>query len=194
MCLGSNMHVMMQDLEEGNGSPLPHGLSILNTCTKMTTGNKWLVVIVKNLTTVLITIATEIKIAQVEAVNAIPQVGAVPGMLEKLDEMQEIQRTKMSVEQRKEALFQQLNLSGLEVWSVKNQAAAHALLAEYHDIFSLEPGELGCTDLVKHEIKVINDEPFKERIWRIPPSIVDEVCAYMNEMLEVGAICPSQSL
>ena len=30
--------------------------------------------------------------------------------------------------------------------------------AEYHDIFSLEPRELGCTSLVKHEIRVVDDE------------------------------------
>ena len=39
----------------------------------------------------------------------------------------------------------------------------------------------------------IDDKPFKERFQRIPPSMVDEVCAYMKEMLEVGAICASQS-
>ena len=70
----------------------------------------------------------------------------------------------MSVEQRKEVLCQQLELSGLEGWSEKNQAAARVLLAEYHDIFSLEPGKMGCTDLVKDEIPVIDDEPFKERL------------------------------
>ena len=42
-----------------------------------------------------------------------------------------------------------------------NQVAACALLAEYHEIFSLEPGELGCTDLVKHKIRVVDDEHFK---------------------------------
>ena len=125
MCLSSNMYVMMQALEEGNGSHLPHGLSILNTYTEMTTGSKWVAVIVKNLTTALITMAKGVKIAQVIAANAIPQVGNMPGMLEKLDKMQGIQRTKMSVEQRKEALFQQLDLSGLEGWSAKNWAAAH---------------------------------------------------------------------
>ena len=40
--------------------------------------------------------------------------------------------------------------------------AAHTLLAKYHDIFSLEPGDLGCTDVAKHEIRVVDDEPFKE--------------------------------
>ena len=67
------------------------------------------------------------------------------------------------MEQRKEVLFQELDLSGLEGWSDKDQVAAHALVAEYHDIFFLEPGKLGCTDLAKHEIRVIDDEPFEER-------------------------------
>ena len=89
-------------------------------------------------------------------------------MLEKLYEMQGVQRVKMSVEQRKEAFFQQLDLSDLEGWSPKNWAATCTLLAEYHTIFSLEPGELGCTDLAKNEIKVADNEPFEERFWRIP--------------------------
>ena len=62
-------------------------------------------VVVKNLAAALITIAKGVKIAQVVAVNVIPQVKISPGMLEKLDKMQGIQRSMMSVEQRKEALF-----------------------------------------------------------------------------------------
>ena len=88
---------------------------------------------------------------------------------------------------------QQVDVSGLEQWNKAVQVATHTLLAEYYDIFSLEPRELGCTDLAKHEIRVVDDEPFKEQFWRIPPPMVDEVWAYMKEMLEVGAICPSQS-
>ena len=107
--------------------------------------------------------------------------------------MQGIQQTKMSVERRREVLFQQLDLSGLEGWSEGNQVAAHALLAEYHDIFSLEPGELGCTNLAKHEIRVVDNEPFKEQFQRIPPPMVDKVWAHVKEMLEVGTIYPSQS-
>ena len=77
------------------------------------------------------------------------------------------------------------------VWP--KQAAVHALLAELHDIFSLEPAELGCTDIVKHEIRVVDDEPFKERFQRISPPMVDKAHAHMKEMLEVGVICSSQS-
>ena len=48
--------------------------------------------------------------------------------------------------------------------------------------------------MVKHEVKVIDNELFKDRFQRIPPPMVDEVCAHMKEILEVGTICPSQSL
>ena len=116
----------------------------------------------KNLTTVLITIAKGVKVTQIVAVIAVPPVDLASKTLEELDEVQGIQWTKMSVERRKEVLLQQLDLSGLDRWSAANQVAACALLADNHDIFLLEPGELGCTDQAKHEIGVVDDKPFKE--------------------------------
>ena len=92
----------------------------MNTYTEMATGSKRVAVMVKNLTTALITISQGVKIVQVIAANAIPQVGVAPGTLKELDEMQGIQIAKMSVEQRKGVLFQQLDLSGLERWSAEN--------------------------------------------------------------------------
>ena len=53
-----------------------------------------------------------------------PQVEIVLVTLEKLDEIQGIQGTRMSIVWRKEMLFQQLDLSCLEGWSDKNQGAA----------------------------------------------------------------------
>ena len=106
---------------------------------------------------VLITIAKGVKVTQVVTANAFPQVEVAPTTLEKLDEVQGIQWTKMLVERRREVLFQQLDLSGLEGWFKENQAATCALLPEYHDIFSLKPRELGCTNLAKHEIRVVDD-------------------------------------
>ena len=71
--------------------------------------------------------------------------------------------------------------------------AARELLAKYNNIFSLEPSELGCTVATKHEIKVMDDMPFKERFRRIPPPLVEEVWASLREMLETGTMQPSQS-
>ena len=87
MFLSSNMHVMMQTLKGDDGPCLPHGLSIMSTYTKMSTGSKWVVIVVKNLTATLITIANTIKVAQVVAVYTVPQVEVAPETLEKLDEM-----------------------------------------------------------------------------------------------------------
>ena len=39
----------------------------------------------------------------------------------------------------------------------------------------------------------MKDEPFKERFRRIAPPLVDEVCQHIQEMLDGGAIRPSQS-
>ena len=72
-------------------------------------------------------------------------------------------------------LLQQLDSADLDGWSEASQAITCALLADYHDIFSLEPEELGCTNLAKHEIRIVDDEPFKEWFQRIPPPMVDEV-------------------
>ena len=120
---------------EDDGSCLPHGLSVMNTYTKMTTGSKWVVVVVKNQTTALITITKGIKVTWVVAANVVPHVEVVPGTLEKPDEIQGVQRVKMLTGQGKGALFQQLDFSGLEGWSAENWAAACTLLVEYHDIF-----------------------------------------------------------
>ena len=163
---------------------MPHVLSVVNTYTKVTTRSKQVAVVVKILMVIPITITKGVKVTQVVAANAMPKVEVVPRTLEKLYEMQGIQQTRMSVQQRREVLFQQLDLSGLEGWSNKDQAAAHTLLAEYHDI-SLEPGELGYTDLAKQKIK--------ERFQGIPSPMEDEVQAQVKEMLEAGAIHLSKS-
>ena len=65
--------------------------------------------------------------------------------------------------QRHGKLFNELDLSGLDSWAPELADAACWLLAEYHDIFSLDPAELGCTHSTEHTIKVTDDTPFKER-------------------------------
>ena len=193
MLLGNNMHVMTQSVKGVDGPHLPHGLSVVKMYNEVTSRSKHIGEVLKNLTAILVTIAKGMNVTQVVAANAVPQVEVAPRPLEELDEVQGIQQTKMLVERTREVFFQQLDLSGLEKLSEGNQVVTYDLLAEYHDIFSLEPRELGCTDLAKHEISVVDDKPLKEWFWRIPPYMVDEALAHVKEMLEAGAICPSQS-
>ena len=56
-----------------------------------------------------------------------------------------------------------LDLLGLDQWPEEKVGHARELLMEYHDIFSLDDNELGCASQVKQNIKVTDDEPFKEQ-------------------------------
>ena len=61
------------------------------------------------------------------------------------DEVHSYQMPKLTVKQRQEKLFEELDLSGLEFWPPELVASTWSFLAKYHDIFSLEPSELGYT-------------------------------------------------
>ena len=69
---------------------------------------------------------------------------------------------KFTVRQKHGKLFDELDLSGLNSWAPELAHAASQLLAEYHDVFSLDLVELGCTHSIGHTIRVTDDTPFKE--------------------------------
>ena len=131
-------------------------------------------------------------IAQVQAMNKVPQPHLKPGTLEYLKVSEDLKPT-LSVEECQEKLMATLDLSGLNKWPEENVRHTHELLMEYHDIFSLDNNELGCASQVKHSIKVTDDEPFKEQFRHIPPPLLEEVRTHVNDMLQAGAIQPSSS-
>ena len=103
-------------------------------------------------------------------------------------------RECMTVQEWQDKLLEKLNLDGLSQWTPRNAAIARELLLSYHDAFSLEPDELGCMSTIEHVIRLSDEEPFKEWFRHIPPPLLDEVRASLRDMLEAGAIRPSQSL
>ena len=78
----------------------------------------------------------------------------------------------LSVKERRKVLFEKLELLGLKSWLEENKEKALNLLAEYHDIFALEDGEMGCTEAAEHKIEVTDPRPFKERLRNIPSSLM----------------------
>ena len=99
----------------------------------------------------------------------------------------------MSVQEQQKRWMDKLNLDGLSEWSTCNAAIVKELLLSYHDTFVLEANELGCTSAIEHEICLNDDEPFKEHFRYIPLPLLEEVHASLRDMLEAGAIWPSQS-
>ena len=53
--------------------------------------------------------------------------------------------------------------------------------------------DLSKTSLVKHSIRLMDNAPFKEHYWQIPPSMYEEVREHLKEVLEIGSIWPSHS-
>ena len=90
--------------------------------------------------------------------------------------------------ERSDKLFSKLDLSGMEEWPDDIQHEAVELFKEYHHLFALSDLELGCTSNIKHEIKLNNEVPFKDRYRRIPPQQFEEVRNHLQDMLKIRAI------
>ena len=86
-----------------------------------------------------------------------------------------------------------IDLSGLENWPEKLQHEAKEMLKRNAKVFSKDDMDMGRTNLVKHYIKLTDPVPFKEAYRRIPPQMYDEVKTHLQEMLDLGAIRPSNS-
>ena len=85
-------------------------------------------------------------------------------------------------------ILDQLNLEGLESWTVEQQQSAKDLLVDSANVFSQSALDLGKCNIMKHAIKITDPQPFKERYRRILPHLYEEVKNHLQEMVEVGAI------
>ena len=117
----------------------------------------------------------------------------MPKLPVEVNEPQDPHTPKLTVRQRQGKLFEELEMSGLELWPPELADSTQQLLAKYHNVFSLESTELGCIHSTKHVIKVTVNTPFKEWFRQIPLPLVGEVHNHLQEMLDSGAIWPSQS-
>ena len=99
---------------------------------------------------------------------------------------------KPTVRQRHGKLFNELDLGSLDSWTLELADAAHLLLAKYHDVFSLDPTELGWSHPKEHIIKMTDNTPFKEWFRQIPPPLVEEVRNHLKKMLESSPLDPAR--
>ena len=199
---GCKAHVCVTDIDSSSGPQPPAGIHVddsyhvLNPCTNA------LVALIRNESGDHITLRKGKPIARVVLANEEPMSLIKSDMLDAIDfeRGREVHtgtthpsHSKLSVEQRKAKLLSTLDLSGLQSWSKDEANRAKKLLSDFHDIFSLEPLELGETKMAEHDIKLTDSEPFKERFRRIPPPLVDEVREHLREMLDADVIQPSKS-
>ena len=148
------------------------------------------------------------KVAQVAAANVVPPMFAPDPStaeieLEYMNQEQNkgdvLENTKVNsdknikrpepTQDRLNELFTKLNLTGIQDWPEDLH-----LMVEYQYLFALNDLELWKMSMVKHEIKLSNQVPFKDRYRCIPLHKFDEVCSHLWDMLKVGVIRKSVSL
>jgi hypothetical protein len=177
--------------DEAPDFPLPEGLKVHPKYSDLLPGHTRLDCIISNTTPAPIHLTRKMKIAQMEPANCIPKatlkVDEVPD-----EETMDSPSTPIPEEGWQQVL-DKIGLGNLDSYTPEQQAAAYQVLFDHASVFSHHSLDLGCTHLINHDIKLDNPTPFKERYRRIPPHLYDEVKKNLNEMLELGAITPSQS-
>lgn len=63
----------------------------------------------------------------------------------------------------------------LSALTEQEQMEVRAVLQKYKTVFSQHEGDLGCTNLISHEIPLLDNVPVRQRYRRIPPSEYEEV-------------------
>ena len=159
--LGECINVMVQALYAQDDA-LPLGHTVLNMYTVLRKGSKKAVVVVWNNTAYPQTLWKKTPMAKAVSMLLLPEPPKPKSLQVKDDTCPDLHIPKLTVRQRHGKLFDELDLSGLDSWTPELVDAACQLLAEYHDIFSLDLAELGCTHSTEHTIKVMDDTPFKE--------------------------------
>ena len=194
MMMGHQLNVMTQAPYPDDKADFPNGLYVMRTYTELKDRSWSVSVVLRNLTTRPIHLAQGQVMGRVVAANAVPDAQCSLDLLKKLDDEDpdRPEPVKLSTQQRQDLFLTALQKDGgldcLKEWPPDLAQKAVALLLEFHHVFSLEPNEIGCTDTMEHVIELMKDEPFKERFWHITPSLVDEVCQHIQEMLDSGTI------
>ena len=195
MMMGYKLHVMTQATYLEDRANLPNRLYVVKTYTELHDGSHNVSVVLRNLTGKPVHLAAGRPVARVVAANAIPDAAPSPEFLKKLDEMDPPR--KLTIEERQKLLLELLRKEGrldkLKKWPPELALKFERMLMEHHNIFSLELNEIGCTDVAEHVIELLDTEPFQEWFRCIAPPLVEEVWEHIQEMLDWGAICPSQS-
>ena len=160
--------------ESPNGTQLPSGIQCTPTYCTMEPGSSRVSVGLRNLSARPITIPSHSVVGHLQqaTIQKVHASGSKQGPTDKGGAW----------------VLDQLNLEGLDQWTDDQQRAAKELLVASADVFSKDDLDLGKCNILKHDIKITDPQPFKERYRRIPPHLYEEVKAHLQEMVEVGAI------
>ena len=115
---GECINVITQVLQTKDGS-LPQGLTIQNAYTELKKGSKNAVVLVRNSMSYSQTLKKKTPVARAVAATVVPELPVETRLPEGEDKPQSSHTPKLTIRQRQEKLFEELDLSGLEPWPLE---------------------------------------------------------------------------
>ena len=195
---GHCLNVMVQPPYPEDKVKLPVGLYVQRVYTEMKDGSQNISTVLCNGTGKPMHLTARWLVGRIVAANLVPDAVASLELEAELAQDGEPE-APLTTEQCQELLMKVLEENGslrkLKGWKKETALKAKWLLMEFHHIFCLEKNKMGCTNTTKHIIELLpkQDEPFKERFRRIALHEVEEVHQHIQEMLDGGAIQPSQS-
>ena len=130
---------------------LPPIVQCTPTYCTLEPGSNRVTVGLRNVSAKQITIPSRAVVYQVQLANMVPKI--------------QIPKEQGTIEQKGEDntwTLDQLDLGEIERWSGDQQQAAKNLLCEYSGIFSKNDLDLGKCNILKHDIKLTDHQPFKE--------------------------------
>ena len=199
MMMGYKLHVMTQATYLEDWANLLNGVYVVKTYTELCDGSRNVSVVLSNIMGKPVHLAGGRPVARVVATNAVPDAAPSAEFLRKLDELEPNRDPpkKLIIEERQKLLLELLRKEGrldkLKQWPPELALRFEQMLMEHHNIFSLELNDIRCTDTAEHVIELLDTEPFKEQFRCIAPPLEEEVQEHIQEMLDGGTICPSQS-
>ena len=173
--------------------PLPRGLECISSTYDVPTGSKKIRVMLKNTTGQTIRLGQHVVIAE-----SVP-IENEEGMDENA-QFQKILESKpydgptrpvLTVPERQDKLETDLVLDGIP--EDRKKKLLH-VLKQNHKAFAIEKLEMGCVNIVKHKIQLLEGSlPHKERYRNIPTHMLDEVRKHLDELIVNKTIQPSKS-
>ena len=104
--------------------PLPRGLHLQSSHTRYNCGSQKIHVSLHNTKDQPVVIQKGTPVGRVVAANAILEKVILPGTLEVLDKSKTNEAQQLSIKEKREKLFEKLDLSGLESWMPENKEKA----------------------------------------------------------------------
>ena len=151
--MGYKLHIMTQATYPEDGANLMIGVYVVKTYTELHDGSHNVSVVLRNLMGKPVHLPARRPVARVVAANTIRDATPSLEFLKKLNEMEPDQNPlkKLTIVERQKLLLELLQKEGrldkLKEWPLELALKFEQMLMEHHNIFSLEPNEIGCTDV-----------------------------------------------